>query len=90
MERPQPTGPDEHMAADIEEAFAEDPRVNEQALQVRVAGGVVEVRGVVSTAAQHQGIVDVLNELLPDHRVALDVRITADELTESGGEERLT
>ena len=46
-------------------------------------------RGVVSTAAQHQGIVDVLNELLPDHRVALDVRISADELTESGGEERL-
>ena len=85
----RPDDAPEHMAAEVEEALAEDPRVSEQGLRVRIRDGVVEVHGIISTAPQLDGVREVVAELLPQHHLELDVRVAGEDVTETGGSERL-
>jgi osmotically-inducible protein OsmY len=77
----------EHLAADIEELLAEDPRVSAQGLDVQVRGEDVTVRGEVATAAQRDGIAVVLAERAPGCRPAVDVRVVGSEVVETPGAE---
>ncbi|MDP9389237.1 MAG: BON domain-containing protein [Actinomycetota bacterium] len=57
------------MVAHLEEALARDARVGELGLRVLVADDGVVVTGCVSTIERHHAVVDVVNEVLPGHRV---------------------
>ena len=64
----------EHLAADLRELLAEDPRVSEQGLHVRVEDDCVTVAGVVATEARRAAVEQLLAERVPGRRI--DNRVT--------------
>ena len=55
-----------YRVANLQEALARDPRVNEPNLRVSVVSGRVHVTGVVPTQDRHDAISAILLELCPD------------------------
>lgn len=74
--------PPEYLVGHIEDALARDPRVAEQGLHVEVAGGEIVVSGAVVSAQHKENVVDLINELLPGHRVS--DRTTVADYDENG------
>ena len=75
----------EHLAADLRELLAEDSRVSEQGLDVRVDDDSVTVDGTVATDARRLAIEAVLAERLPGRRI--DNRVTVVAMDEPPGAE---
>ena len=69
--------PPEHLAADIAELLAEDPRVNELGLQVSVDDASVTVGGTVATEERRDAITLVVAEHLPDRTVDNRVEVAS-------------
>ena len=69
--------PPEHLAADIAELLAEDPRVNELGLQVSVDDASVTVGGTVATEERRDAISLVVTEHLPDRTVDNRVEVAS-------------
>ena len=80
----------EHLAADIAELLAEDPRVGEQGLQVSVTGRTVTVSGAVATDERRDRIGAVIAEQLPDVEVDNRVTVLAGDLDAPDEPERLS
>jgi len=87
MERPDEEAR-EHLVARVLEALAEDPRVGEVELDVRLLDETIVVSGTVSTPARRDAISAVLTELFPGQRV--DNRTGVPPLGEPEEAERLT
>lgn len=72
------TGPgDEYLAQRLCDALAEDPRVGELGLGVTVADGHAYVTGEVATSQRRHAVAAVAAEVLADHEVHNDVRVTS-------------
>ena len=56
---------DAYTAAHVQEALAQDPRVNEPELEVQVVGERVFVTGVVPTQERRDAVGDVVRECCP-------------------------
>jgi hypothetical protein len=65
----------EYLIAGICEALAEDPRVGEIELDVRIERDVAVIRGVVQTEDRRQGIDEVIAERFPDVSVRNEVTV---------------
>jgi hypothetical protein len=87
MERPEEEAR-EHLVARVLEALAEDPRVGEVELDVRLLDETIVVSGTVSTRARRDAISSVLTERFPGQRV--DNRTGVPPLGEPEEAERLT
>jgi hypothetical protein len=87
MERPDEEAR-EHLVARVLEALAEDPRVGEVELDVRLLDETIVVSGTVSTPARRDAISTVLSERFPGQRV--DNRTGLPPLGEPDEAERLT
>jgi osmotically-inducible protein OsmY len=71
-----PDEPKQYTVARVGEALAHDPRLGELDIQVKVVGDQVFLTGSVSTAARHELVGQVVEELLPDHHVHNEVVVT--------------
>ncbi|HEX2030127.1 MAG TPA: BON domain-containing protein [Actinomycetota bacterium] len=86
MDRPSDERRD-YLIARIHEALSRDPRVGELELEVSVTGGTVLVSGTVASDEQRRAVSEVVEELLPGHRVANEVALAT--FPETGEAERL-
>ncbi|HSJ50036.1 MAG TPA: BON domain-containing protein [Actinomycetota bacterium] len=78
---------EEYTAAHVQEALAQDPRVNEPELEVQIVGGRVFVTGTVPTAERRDAVADVVRETCPGLEV--ENRTTVARYPESDGAERV-
>jgi osmotically-inducible protein OsmY len=60
---------DPYVEAHVHEALAQDPRVGELGIEVRIADGVVSLAGAVPTRERRDAIEAVVRELLPGHEL---------------------
>ena len=72
-EREPPHYKVEHVRA----ALAEDPRVMELGIDVKIRGEMVFLSGAVSSQARHDAVGDVVAEILPGYEIHNDTSITA-------------
>lgn len=86
MDRPSDERRD-YLIARVHEALTEDPRVGEQELEISVRGQTVLVAGTVVSEEQRRAVSEVVEELLPGHRVANEVQVAT--FPETGEAERL-
>jgi osmotically-inducible protein OsmY len=70
-----PDDPKQYVVAQLQEALAHDPRVNELDVHVKVVGDKVFLRGCVSTPDRIEAITAVAGEVLPDHDVHNEVAV---------------
>lgn len=66
---------DHYLAARIRERLAQDARVSELGIDVRVRSGEVFLDGVVPTQERWEAISALVEDLLPDHRIHNATRI---------------
>jgi hypothetical protein len=66
-----PGSPPEYLVGHLEDAFARDPRLNEQGLRVSLVGEppTVVVRGVLAAAEHRAAVAQVVGEVLPGAQV---------------------
>jgi len=77
----------DYLRAHLEEALATDGRVSEQGLHVDVAGGVLVVRGYVSTEQRRAAVDAIAGEVASGVAVRNEVSLVP--LDEPDGEERV-
>ena len=80
--------PKQYVVERVRNVLAQDPRVGELDIHVKVIGDRVFVRGTVPTPERRAVISDVLHETLPDYDI--DNEISVVEPVERTGEERLS
>jgi hypothetical protein len=80
--------PEVYLIEHVARTLAEDPRVGELELQVRVVGGKVFISGVVATAERQEAVTAVARELLPGYEISNLTTVTS--LDEPEEVERLT
>lgn len=68
-----------YLAAHLQEALAQDPRVHEPQLRVAIRGGRIQVTGDVPTADRKEAITQVVRELEPSLEVENLVEVTASD-----------
>ena len=61
--------PPQYVAERIRHALAEDERVGELDVQVRIAGSKVFLNGNVFTDERRDAITEIVSNLLPEHQV---------------------
>jgi osmotically-inducible protein OsmY len=72
-----PPEQDEYLTGHLHQRLAEDPRVSEQGIVVRVAGGEIYLAGVVATRERREAISVVARECCGGHRVHNEVAVCA-------------
>lgn len=72
---PSPRDPDPYLVAHVQEALAQDARLNELDIEITVRGDDVFVSGTVATAERQAAVTAVVGEVLPDHRVHNEVSV---------------
>lgn len=77
----------QYLVGKLQEALANDPRVNALDIKAVVTGGRVHLTGQVPTAERRDAVDRVAAELLPDVPVRNDVTVL--ELSEAAGPERI-
>lgn len=82
-------GPPDYLVGHLEDAFARDPRVNEQGLHVEIAARKVFVTGTVSTPDRHRAVDEVVTELLPGFELHNQATVADYPEPEQPDEERL-
>ncbi len=60
---------DRYLVARVRERLTQDPRVNDPELEVAIAAGKVVVTGSIPTEERREAVLQVVQELLPDHEV---------------------
>jgi hypothetical protein len=80
--------PEVYLIEHVARTLAEDPRVNELELQVRVVGGKVFINGIVATPQRREAVTAVARELLPGYEIRNLTTVTS--LDEPEEVERLT
>lgn len=83
----KPDRTDDYTAAHVQEALAQDPRVNEPELEVQVVQDRVFVSGVVPTEERRAAVADVVRDRFPGLEV--ENRTTVAHLDDAGGTERV-
>jgi hypothetical protein len=78
VSEPAPRSP-EYLAGWIHERLAEDDRLNEQGLDVRVVGDSVIVSGVVATPERRAAVAGVVAELAPDRTLRNELAVASME-----------
>jgi osmotically-inducible protein OsmY len=58
-----------YLAARIQEALAQDPRVGELGINVDVSASEIRLTGVVSTPERHEAVPEVVHEIAEGYRV---------------------
>jgi osmotically-inducible protein OsmY len=61
--------PVHYLVAHVRDALAQDPRVSELELKVKIAGSKVFVTGTVPTEERREAVADVVAETLPEFEV---------------------
>ena len=79
--------PSEYVVEKAREALASDPRVGEIGMTVHVVGSDVYVEGIVATEERRGAIEEILDRLLPDHRI--HNRVGVEEIHEPAAPENL-
>jgi osmotically-inducible protein OsmY len=77
----------DYVVAHVQEALAQDQRVNEPELQVSIVAGRVHVTGVVPTEGRRSAVEDVVREVCD---LPVENRTTVARYPETDHEERLT
>lgn len=77
----------DYLIARIHQALSGDPRVGELELEVAVTGETVVVSGSVVSEEQRRAVSEVVQDLLPGHRMANEVAVAT--FPETGEAERL-
>jgi hypothetical protein len=80
--------PEVYLIEHVSRTLAEDPRVGELELQVRVVGAKVFINGMVATPERQEAVTAVARELLPGYEVRNLTTVTS--LDEPEEVERLT
>lgn len=77
----------QYLVAKLQQALANDPRVNTLDIKITFTGGRLHLTGCVPTAERRAAIDAVIAEVLPD--VPVRNELTVLELTERGEHERI-
>lgn len=75
QEAPSATG--EYLEGHLHQRLAEDPRVSEQGISVKVTPAGIFLSGVVGTAQRRDAITEVAQEYAGGHRVHNEVTVAA-------------
>jgi hypothetical protein len=67
--------PEPYVEAHVREALAEDDRVGEMGLDVRVSHGTITLSGAVLSAERHDAILEVVRELVPEMTIDDEISI---------------
>jgi hypothetical protein len=73
----EPEGNWPYLAAKIQEALAQDPRVGELGIHVEVDADEIRVSGDVSTPERQEAIRDVVREIAQGHRLSNATSVTS-------------
>ena len=68
-----------YLAAKIQEALAQDPRVGELGIRVEVHAGEIRLSGDVSTQERHEAVENVVSEIAKGYRVTNATSVTTVE-----------
>ena len=83
-----PEEPKQYLVQRIREALAQDSRVSELEIEVKIRGGKVFLKGIVSTEERREAMTAIARELLPDHEIHNETEVIT--LSEEPGVERLS
>ncbi|HEX6330183.1 MAG TPA: BON domain-containing protein [Actinomycetota bacterium] len=78
---------EDYTAAHVQEALAQDRRVNEPELEVQIVGNRVFVTGTVPTAERRDAVAEVVRERCPGFEV--ENRTTVAHYPDADGAERV-
>lgn len=79
--------PPQYQVAHLRQVLAEDPRTSELGVRVAMRGDTIHLTGDVTCAQRRDDIVALAEEVMPDHKVCADIRVT--EAGEPAGREEL-
>jgi osmotically-inducible protein OsmY len=68
--------PIEYLVAHLHAALLADERLHEQAIEVVIVGGRLELRGEVATPERKDAAVQLVHQLAPDIYVVDDLRVS--------------
>jgi osmotically-inducible protein OsmY len=88
MSTDQPREPKQYVVEHIRDLLAQDPRVGELDIHVKVVGDRVFVRGTVPTTDRRDVITRVLETVISDYEVNNELSVV--EVVENTEEERLS
>jgi hypothetical protein len=81
--------PPQYVAQRIREALANDPRVGELDVHVRITGEKVFLSGIVSTEERRRAITEIVRGILPGHRIINEVSMVPQRSDQGAEQEQI-